>query len=127
MALARHRAAAQTTRRKSLSYRNLRCSLAFSFHPFLGWKCRRVLSEVAAGRTLPAIFRGCLMSRKRLNAGGRISRFNKPISYRRSVTWAAPLSNRARGGQNNERLPFVPPEDWHEPREDGRAYRIIVQ
>jgi hypothetical protein len=67
------------------------------------------------------------MSRKRLNSGVRVSRFAKPIDYRRSVTWAAPLSNRARGGQNNERLPFVPPEDWHEPREDGRRYRIIVQ
>ena len=67
------------------------------------------------------------MSRKRLNAGGRVSRINTPVSFRRSVTWAAPLSNRARGGQGNERLPFVPPEDWHEPREDGRRYRIIVQ
>lgn len=68
------------------------------------------------------------MSRKRLlNASGRIARPSKPVAYRRSVTWAAPLSNRARGGQGNERLPFVPPEDWHEPREDGRAYRIIVQ
>lgn len=68
------------------------------------------------------------MSRKRLlNAGGRVARPTKPVAYRRSVTWAAPLSNRARGAQANERLPFVPPEDWHEPREDGRRYRIIVQ
>ncbi|HQU42756.1 MAG TPA: hypothetical protein PK867_08085 [Pirellulales bacterium] len=68
------------------------------------------------------------MSRKRLlNAGGRISRITKPVRCTRSVTWAAPLSNRARGGQANERLPFVPPEDWHEPREDGRSYRIVVQ
>ncbi|HEX3872117.1 MAG TPA: hypothetical protein VHV77_16850 [Pirellulales bacterium] len=42
------------------------------------------------------------------------------------------LSNRARGKrargfQINERLPFVPPENWHEPCEDGRAYRIVVQ
>ncbi|HET6879291.1 MAG TPA: hypothetical protein VFI31_04020 [Pirellulales bacterium] len=68
------------------------------------------------------------MSRKRLlNASGRIARPLKPVAYTRSVSWAAPLSNRARGGQANERLPFVPPEDWHEPREDGRRYRIIVQ
>ncbi|HVX13276.1 MAG TPA: hypothetical protein VHC22_18980 [Pirellulales bacterium] len=68
------------------------------------------------------------MSHKRLlNAGGRIARPLKPVAYNRSVTWTAPLSNRARGGQSNEKLPFVPPEDWHEPREDGRAYRIIVQ
>lgn len=68
------------------------------------------------------------MSRKQLlNATGRISRPSKPVSYRRSMNWAAPLSKRARGGQTNERLPFVPPEDWHEPREDGRRYRVVVQ
>ena len=68
------------------------------------------------------------MSHKRLlNAGGRIARPMKPVAYTRSPHWAAPLSNRARGGQSNEKLPFVPPEDWHEPREDGRRYRILVQ
>lgn len=34
---------------------------------------------------------------------------------------------RVRGGQVNERRPFVPPEDWHEPREDGAPYRFRVQ
>jgi hypothetical protein len=34
---------------------------------------------------------------------------------------------RARGGQPNERLPFVPPENWYEPVEDGQGYRLIVQ
>jgi hypothetical protein len=29
--------------------------------------------------------------------------------------------------QRNLRLPFVPPEDWHEPHEQGGDYRIIVQ
>ncbi len=24
-------------------------------------------------------------------------------------------------------MPFVPPEDWHEPRNDGQPYRIVVQ
>jgi hypothetical protein len=41
--------------------------------------------------------------------------------------WAAPSSKRARGGQLNERLPFVPPEDWHEPQENGSGYRFLVQ
>jgi hypothetical protein len=38
------------------------------------------------------------------------------------------LSRRARSGQRNVRLPFLPPEDWHEPteRRDGR-FRVIVQ
>ena len=67
------------------------------------------------------------MSRKRpLNAGGRIHRLNNRVAVARSA-WAAPLSKRARGGQLNERLPFVPPEDWHEPQEDGKGYRIWVQ
>lgn len=38
-----------------------------------------------------------------------------------------PLSSRARTAQRAQRLPFVPPENWHEPREDGRQFRIIVQ
>lgn len=67
------------------------------------------------------------MRRSRLlNVGGRIAATNS-VARAKSVPWAAPLSKRARGGQINERLPFVPPEDWHEPREDGKAYRIIVQ
>ena len=36
-------------------------------------------------------------------------------------------SKRVRVGSRNEQLPFIPPEDWHEPREDGSPYRIIVQ
>jgi len=36
------------------------------------------------------------------------------------------LSKRARGEQN-ARLPFVPPEDWHEPTGSGSPYKIIVQ
>jgi hypothetical protein len=44
-----------------------------------------------------------------------------------STRWRVPSSKRARGAQANERLPFVPPEDWHEPRENGRGYRIVVQ
>ena len=39
----------------------------------------------------------------------------------------APLSNRARTMQRSQRLPFVPPEDWYEPLEDGSGYRISVQ
>ena len=36
-------------------------------------------------------------------------------------------SKRARGVQRNLQLPFVPPEDWHEPREGRTNYRIVVQ
>src|SRR5262245_25393046 len=35
---------------------------------------------------------------------------------------------RARGwGQTNARLPFMPPETWHEPTEAGLGYRVIVE
>lgn len=66
---------------------------------------------------------------RQLNNGGRFSRQSSHVARTRSVAWAAPLSksNRARGGQVNERLPFVPPEDWHEPKEDGSEYRFLVQ
>lgn len=64
---------------------------------------------------------------RQLNNGGRFSRQISHVTRTRSVAWAAPLSNRARGGQVNERLPFVPPEDWHEPKEDGSEYRFLVQ
>jgi hypothetical protein len=30
-------------------------------------------------------------------------------------------------GQANEAVPFVPPEDWHEPQETGGNYRIVVR
>src|SRR5262245_32357961 len=36
-------------------------------------------------------------------------------------------SKRARGVPRNEELPFVPPENWHEPRPDRAGYRIVVQ
>lgn len=42
-------------------------------------------------------------------------------------THAGPISQRTRGLERNERLPFVPPEDWHEPRAMSRGYRVIVQ
>jgi hypothetical protein len=36
-------------------------------------------------------------------------------------------SKRARGVPRNVQLPFVPPEDWHEPRDGRSNYRIVVQ
>lgn len=37
------------------------------------------------------------------------------------------LSQRFRGAERNVRLPFVPPEDWHEPQARAGNYRIVVQ
>lgn len=50
----------------------------------------------------------------------------KAARVQRTVRW----SRRARtpqAGANNMREPFAPPEDWHEPRGDGKSYRVIVQ
>jgi hypothetical protein len=56
----------------------------------------------------------------------RLDHFNT-VARARNARLRVPLSKRARGAQANDRLPFVPPEDWHEPREDGRGYRFIMQ
>lgn len=69
------------------------------------------------------------MQRHELKFGGR---FPKPQRHsgaavaktRRSGDLA---SKRVRGVQRNEKLPFIPPEDWHEPSEDKRGYRVLVQ
>mgnify|MGYP001233832599 CR=1 FL=1 len=46
------------------------------------------------------------------------------------VPSSVPLSKRARRlqlGSRDAKAPFAPPEDWHEPTENGGDYRIIVQ
>jgi hypothetical protein len=37
------------------------------------------------------------------------------------------VNQRVRGIQRDLKLPFMPPEDWHEPKENGGGYQIIVQ
>jgi hypothetical protein len=44
-----------------------------------------------------------------------------------SAARGAPFSKRVRGGQANRKLPFVPPEDWHEPSDTFDEYKIVVQ
>jgi hypothetical protein len=48
-----------------------------------------------------------------------------PVSHH--VRLRVPLSKRARGGEHCDRQPFVPPEDWYEPEEEGNGYRIVVR
>ena len=53
------------------------------------------------------------------------------VALAKTASHGGPLSKRARGGRRNERLPFVPPEDWHESRaageNSGEGYRFVVQ
>ena len=37
------------------------------------------------------------------------------------------LEQARRGVPRNEQLPFVPPENWHEPQDSHDNYRVIVQ
>jgi len=37
------------------------------------------------------------------------------------------VNQRVRGIQRNEKLPFTPPEDWHEPKLTGATYKVITQ
>lgn len=65
---------------------------------------------------------------RKLMMGGRTPRQHNTSVRSRPAERQLPVSNRARGGyQLNERLPFVPPEDWHEPVEGNQGYRCIMQ
>ena len=51
-------------------------------------------------------------------------------AYRQSTKSHVSWTQRARRqqlGTRDQREPFSPPEDWHEPKEDGRDYKIIIQ
>jgi hypothetical protein len=69
------------------------------------------------------------MHRREHNFGGRFmtppqhNTLALPKARRRGVR----ANKRSRGVQRNLKLPFVPPEDWHEPREKHDGYRVIVQ
>jgi len=46
----------------------------------------------------------------------------------RRLTHGAPNNKRARGAHRTKQGPFIPPENWHEPSEDGsRDYRVVEQ
>ncbi|HTQ39714.1 MAG TPA: hypothetical protein VMJ32_11855 [Pirellulales bacterium] len=56
----------------------------------------------------------------------RVERLNAMVRAKHSRRGVR-SSKRARGVPRNEQLPFVPPENWHEPHEQGGNYRIVVQ
>jgi hypothetical protein len=70
------------------------------------------------------------MHRRELQSGGRLSKlqqrhFVAALAKARRPSTAA--SKRIRGMQRNQMLPYVPPEDWHEPTGKGNGYKIVVQ
>ncbi|HEX3726558.1 MAG TPA: hypothetical protein VHV08_09965, partial [Pirellulales bacterium] len=68
------------------------------------------------------------MLHRELKFGGR---FSKPqrnaVALAKARRPGVLASKRVRGVQRNEKLPFVPPEDWYEPVDRHKGYRIIVQ
>lgn len=63
-------------------------------------------------------------NRQTLLAARLAHRHYAPLS--REAAFRKTFSKRARG-EANQKLPFVPPEDWHEPQESCQGYRLIVQ
>ena len=49
------------------------------------------------------------------------------VAKARTSRRRAAASQRVRGLERNEHLPFIPPEDWHEPQGTSGTYRIVVQ
>ncbi len=70
------------------------------------------------------------MHRRELEITGRVARSAKrhnAATLAKTRRRGARASKRSRGVQRNEMLPFVPPEDWHEPTGKQAGYRIVVQ
>lgn len=69
------------------------------------------------------------MHRRELKYGGR---FPQPqqhysVALAKARRPGGPASKRVRGMQRNEKLPYIPPEDWHEPSDEHDGYQVIVQ
>ncbi len=69
------------------------------------------------------------MHRLELKLGGRIQQPQRhgAVAMDKSRRRGVSANKRTRGVQRNEQLPFIPPEDWHEPLEERTDYRVVVQ
>jgi len=85
--------------------------------------CQLAYQEKQAARLT-----GFGMKRGRRNQNAKKSMAIRAVSSRRRLDHVAPLSQRARGLEKNVCAQFAPPEDWHEPTEEGStSYHCIVQ
>ena len=66
------------------------------------------------------------MKSRRQHSSKPSIRHAKRQSTRSYISWSQ-RARRLQFGTRDSREPFSPPEDWYEPKEDGSAYRIIVQ
>ncbi len=69
------------------------------------------------------------MQRREHNVGGRFLKpqFYNSVARAKTRRRGVPAHKRARSLKRNLKLPFVPPEDWHEPTDEQDGYRIVVQ
>ncbi|MEZ6120959.1 MAG: hypothetical protein R3C28_30930 [Pirellulaceae bacterium] len=70
------------------------------------------------------------MSRHKQNKPKRIRNSSPHPVVGRRFRYGSSLSQRTRGMDKNQKFPFSPPEDWHEPQGEatqGKSYRIVVQ
>jgi hypothetical protein len=67
------------------------------------------------------------MQRRELKFGSRFPQAQHYNGVAKARRRSVQANKRVRGVQRNEKLPFVPPEDWHEPSDAHKGYRIVVQ
>lgn len=69
------------------------------------------------------------MQRSQHNLKSRFTKaqYANAVALGKSRRRGGQAHKRSRTGPRNLKLPFVPPEDWHEPKENGAPYRIIIQ
>ena len=68
------------------------------------------------------------MQRRELKFAERFPKPQRnPVALAKARRPGVLANKRVRGVPRNEKLPFVPPEDWHEPTDDLDGYRIVVQ
>jgi len=65
----------------------------------------------------------------KIRLGRRVVHMRQMNASARSTSHghAVPRNSRARIRPDDARLPFLPPEDWHEPADESNSYRVIVQ
>ena len=75
------------------------------------------------------VVRASMARNAKVRLGSRVVHMRQTNASARSKSHghATPRNSRARVGLADARLPFLPPEDWHEPADESDSYSIIVQ
>ncbi len=70
-----------------------------------------------------------VMQRRESKFGGRFPqpKQHNAMAMAKSRRRGVLANKRVRGVQRNEQLPFIPPEDWHEPADEVDGYCVIAQ